>query len=109
MPSTPRASRANRYPLGLPLRYRPAGEARWLAATTLNVSHTGVLFQARELLPDQAPVQLEIDLPGDEDGRAQVVTGGVVARVAPAPEGTGGEVAVALDGYELVRLPRDER
>jgi len=52
--------RAQRFNLQLPLRYRKLGEQGWRNGTTENISRSGMLFQAEEML--QPTVQLEINL-----------------------------------------------
>jgi PAS domain S-box-containing protein len=52
--------RAQRFNLQLPLRYRKLGDQGWRNGTTENISRSGMLFQAEEML--QPSVQLEINL-----------------------------------------------
>ena len=54
------SARAQRFHLQLPLRYRRLGEKEWHVGTTENISRSGMLFEADELL--QPAVQLEINL-----------------------------------------------
>ena len=54
------SARAQRFHLQLPLRYRRLGEEEWHVGTTENISRSGMLFEADELL--QPAVQLEINL-----------------------------------------------
>src|SRR5215471_8498540 len=42
--------RAVRYALKIPLRYRISGNKKWVAGETINMSTSGVLFSAEELL-----------------------------------------------------------
>jgi PAS domain S-box-containing protein len=53
-------ARAQRFYIQLPLRYRRLGETDWHVGTTENISRSGMLFEADELL--QPAVQLEINL-----------------------------------------------
>ena len=53
-------ARAQRFYIQLPLRYRRLGEKEWHVGTTENISRSGMLFEADELL--QPAVQLEINL-----------------------------------------------
>jgi PAS domain S-box-containing protein len=58
-------SRAPRFQVQLPLKYRRLDEEKWHAGETRNISRSGLLFQAGELLqPDllHPSVQLEINL-----------------------------------------------
>jgi PAS domain S-box-containing protein len=78
--------RAQRFNLHLPLKYRQVGEIGWRNGTTENISRSGLLFQAEELL--QPTVQLEINLvlPAEIAGLSPtevVCRGEVVRAVAP--------------------------
>lgn len=100
--------RATRYPLNLPVRYRPEGDERWGYGMTLNISHTGLLLRADRGVDLARHVEIEVVLPGDEEASARVVSRGTVRRASA----TGGEqeqdqaLAVAFEGCELVRVPR---
>jgi hypothetical protein len=39
------APRAQRYPLHIPLKYRPSGTPNWWEGRTENISRSGVLFE----------------------------------------------------------------
>jgi hypothetical protein len=88
-------SRAQRFQLHLPLRYRRLGEESWHDGQTENISRSGMLFQAEE--PLQPTVQLEINLvlPAEIAGlsETEVVCRGEVVR---AIEPNGGVVSPAL-------------
>jgi PAS domain S-box-containing protein len=88
-------SRAQRFQLHLPLRYRRLGEKNWHDGQTENISRSGMLFQAEE--PLQPTVQLEINLvlPAEIAGLSPtevVCRGEVVRAVRP----NGGAVSPAL-------------
>ncbi|MGD0988985.1 MAG: ATP-binding protein [Candidatus Sulfotelmatobacter sp.] len=53
-------TRAPRFQLSLPLKYRRLDEEKWHEGETRNISRSGLLFQAEDLL--QPSVQLEINL-----------------------------------------------
>ncbi|MGA8430517.1 MAG: ATP-binding protein [Candidatus Sulfotelmatobacter sp.] len=88
-------SRAQRFQLHLPLRYRRLGEKGWHDGQTENISRSGMLFQADE--PLQPAVQLEINLvlPAEIAGLSAtevVCRGEVVRAIRP----NGGAVTPAL-------------
>ena len=87
--------RARRFNLHLPLRYRVVGEQGWLAGTTENISRSGVLFRAQELLAPSAQVEINLLLPAEIAGLAatEVVCRGEVVRTV---EGEGRGVNPAL-------------
>jgi PilZ domain len=51
---------APRFSLKLPMRYRPRGDSRWRETSTLNVSSSGAVFTAPEMLKPGSQVQIEI-------------------------------------------------
>ncbi len=88
-------SRAQRFQLHLPLRYRRLGEKIWHDGQTENISRSGMLFHAEESL--QPAVQLEINLvlPAEIAGLSAtevVCCGEVVRAIKP----NGGTVSPAL-------------
>jgi CheY-like chemotaxis protein len=78
--------RARRFNLHLPLRYRPLGEQNWRAGTTENISRSGLLFQAQELLHPNAILEISLVLPADIAGLAatEVICRGEVVRSVEA-------------------------
>ena len=78
--------RARRFNLHLPLRYRPLGEQNWRAGTTENISRSGLLFQAQELLHPNAILEISLVLPAEIAGLAatEVICRGEVVRSVEA-------------------------
>jgi PAS domain S-box-containing protein len=74
--------RARRFNLHLPLRYRPLGEKSWRPGTTENISRSGLLFRAQEMLEPNAKVEISLVLPAEIAGLAatEVVCRGEVVR-----------------------------
>jgi PAS domain S-box-containing protein len=87
--------RARRFNLHLPLRYRPLGEKSWRPGTTENISRSGLLFQAQELLDPHAQLEISLVLPAEIAGLAatEVICRGEVVR---AIEAQGQSVSPAL-------------
>ena len=79
--------RARRFNLHLPLRYRLLGEQRWLQGTTENISRSGLLFQAEEILQPNAQLEINLVLPAEIAGLAatEVVCRGEVVRAIGTP------------------------
>lgn len=91
--------RASRFPVELPLRYRPLGELGWVEGRTINVSRSGVLFAADELLPEETPVELTFDLPpemGGGPGEGITCRGQVVRTILPPSTDDPPSVAVSI-------------
>ncbi len=78
--------RARRFNLHLPLRYRPLGEENWRPGTTENISRSGLLFQAQELLSPNALLEISLVLPAEIAGLAatEVICRGEVVRSVEA-------------------------
>src|SRR5712691_2298339 len=57
------SARATRLPLDLQLRYRSVGAARWHEGRVENISRSGVLFRATDLVEVDAPVEITLLLP----------------------------------------------
>jgi len=75
-------TRAQRFQLHLPLRYRRIGENQWHLGTTENISRSGLLFQADELLQPAAQLEINLVLPAEIAGlsETEVVCRGEVVR-----------------------------
>jgi len=88
--------RARRFNLQLPLRYRPLGENSWRPGTTENISRSGLLFQAQELLHENSQLEISLVLPAEIAGLAatEVICRGEVVRAIEA-QGQGMPPALA--------------
>ena len=75
-------TRAQRFQLHLPLRYRRLGEAQWHVGTTENISRSGMLFQADDSLQPNAQLEINLVLPAEIAGLSgtEVVCRGEVVR-----------------------------
>jgi hypothetical protein len=62
--SRPRADRALRRELRIPLRYRREGQQEWTLAETINISSSGLLFSSNELLEVDARVEITFQTSG---------------------------------------------
>src|SRR5579872_2934608 len=74
--------RAQRFNLQLPLKYRQIGEINWRAGTTENISRSGLLFRAEEILAPNVQVEINLVLPAEIAGlaSAEVICRGEVVR-----------------------------
>lgn len=98
--------RAPRYPLQLPLRYRPVGQTDWLMGRTEDISSSGVLFRAERLCDVDTPLEVSIVLAwaaAYPDEKPRVECEGRVVRTVPAeaPQAQPA-VAVAIARYALL-------
>jgi len=87
--------RARRFKLQLPLRYRLLGEDSWQEGTTENISRSGMLFRAQEMVAANAQLEINLVLPAEIAGlsAAEVVCRGEVVRTV---EGDSAEVSPVL-------------
>jgi hypothetical protein len=92
--------------MNLPVRYRVRGEKRWSYGMSVNVSASGLLFRADRTVDPDARMQIEVVLPGDEQGSASVTARGAVTRVSGATSGADHLVAAHLESPDLVRRSR---
>jgi PAS domain S-box-containing protein len=75
-------ARAQRFSLHLPLKYRRLGETQWHVGTTENISRSGVLFQADDVLQPNSVLEINLVLPAEIAGLSgtEVVCRGEVVR-----------------------------
>jgi PAS domain S-box-containing protein len=82
--STPPGSptRAQRFQLRLPLRYRRVGENDWHEGTTENISRSGMLFNGEEVVQPNSQLEINLVLPAEIAGltATEVVCRGEVVR-----------------------------
>lgn len=98
-------SRATRFLIGLPLKYREAGAADWHDGMTLNMSKSGVLFRAEKAFAPQTSIEIELTLPLVLPGRpaAKIAGRGTVVRSLLAKAaGPGFVVAAAIKSRHFV-------
>ncbi len=83
-------TRAQRFQLQLPLRYRRLGETHWHVGKTENISRSGLLFEADEPLQPNAQVEINLVLPAEIAGlsETEVVCRGEVVRTVESREKT---------------------
>ena len=82
--------RAQRFNLQLPLKYRLVGENDWRKGTTENISRSGMLFRAEEMIPTNAQLEIYLVLPAEIAGlsAAEVVCRGEIVRSMKAEQPT---------------------
>ncbi|HEY6338843.1 MAG TPA: ATP-binding protein [Candidatus Sulfotelmatobacter sp.] len=91
----PIPTRAQRFQLHLPLRYRRLGEQNWHEGKTENISRSGMLFQAEESVQPSVQLEINLVLPAEIAGLSAtevVCRGEVVRNIEP----NGGSLSPAL-------------
>ncbi|HUO25002.1 MAG TPA: ATP-binding protein [Candidatus Aquilonibacter sp.] len=97
-------SRAQRFQLHLPLKYRRLGEKNWHEGKTRNISRSGMLFEAEELLQPNAVLEINLVLPAEIAGLSPtevVCRGEVVRTVKPAGTAISPELAARILQYHF--------
>jgi hypothetical protein len=91
--------RAPRFPLQLPVQYRPVGQLEWHTAETANVSASGVLVQAPHAPEVDTPLEFRLMLPPRPSAarRGEVSGRGHVVRQVSPQEGQQYGFALAID------------
>jgi hypothetical protein len=81
-------TRAQRFTIRTPIRYREVGGRRWFEGITENISRSGVLFRADHVLGPKAAVQMSLSLPVKMSGKrpAKISCRGTVVRTALTTE-----------------------
>ena len=98
------ASRAQRFNLQLPLKYRLLGESAWRNGTTENISRSGMLFRAEETIQPNAQLEINLVLPAEIAGlsTAEVICHGEVVRTVQLEQPTvGPALAARILRYEF--------
>jgi len=97
-------ARAQRFQLHLPLRYRTLGEKKWHEGTTANISRSGLLFEAEELLQPNAQLEINLVLPSEIAGLSAtevVCRGEVVRNIEPASANVSPALAAKILQYHF--------
>jgi len=96
--------RAQRFNLHLPLRYRKVGEEAWRQGTTANISRSGLLFKAEEVLQPNVQLEINLVLPAEIAGLSPtevVCRGEVVRSVEGQGSSTSPELAAKILQYHF--------
>ena len=96
-------TRAPRFPLQLPLRYRAVGEGTWREGRTENISRSGVLFRAENLLQVSTAVELTFMLSVADLNSEVFCRGQVVRTVPPAGPSDPPSLAATIANYHFQR------
>ncbi|MGA8618434.1 MAG: ATP-binding protein [Candidatus Sulfotelmatobacter sp.] len=105
-------SRAQRFQLQLPLKYRRLDEEKWHDGKTRNISRSGLLFQAEDPLQPNVVLEINLVLPAEIAGLSPtevVCRGEVVRTVAAAGEEMPPALAAKILQYRFqhgAQLPR---
>ena len=104
--------RASRFPLHLLVRYRRVGDPEWRQGKTENISRSGVLFRAAELVLPDTDVELRLALPVAAPGREPPEVscrGRVVRTVSPSENEPWPGSAIVIEHYDFLPPPVDSQ
>lgn len=104
------ASRAPRFVLRVPLKYRARAGEEWFDGDIRNVSRSGILFRASRALAVDAAVEMRFALNvelGHTTGGTVICRGAVVRAEPPAAGDSRPTLAAAIRGYALVHADAD--
>jgi two-component system, cell cycle sensor histidine kinase and response regulator CckA len=78
------STRAPRFQLHLPLKYRRLDEQKWHDGETRNISRSGLLFQAEDVLQPRVQLEINLVLPAEIAGLSptEVICRGEIVRTA---------------------------
>jgi len=96
-------SRAQRFVVQLPIRYKKIGGRRWFEGKTENISRSGILFRAERVLKLRTAIQMSFTLPvwGKGDGPGEVLCRGSVVRTVAAVATNRPCVAASIQRYRI--------
>jgi PAS domain S-box-containing protein len=100
-------TRAKRFQIQLPLRYRRLGETAWHVGTTENISRSGLLFLADESLQPSSQVEINLVLPAEIAGLSgtEVVCRGEVVRIIESQGNMSPALAARILQYHFQHGP----
>jgi hypothetical protein len=98
-------SRAQRFVVQLPIRYKKIGGRRWFEGKTENISRSGLLFRADRVLKLRTAIQMSFTLPvwKKDDGAGEVLCQGSVVRTVAAVGTNRPCIAASIQTYRLLR------
>lgn len=95
--------RATRYPMSAPVLYRRVGAGQWQEGRTVNVSRTGVLFEALATLEADTRIEFVLMLPSlGLPAQSRVQCQGRIVRMWAQPPDIGCAMAATIDVYDFL-------
>jgi len=97
-------SRAQRFEISTPIRYRVSGQSEWGKGMTENISSSGVLFRCEHSVGPETPIEMSWAVPVGAfgSGGARVYCRGAIVRTRGNP-GDLTTVAASISHYRLMR------
>lgn len=102
---TKNISRAQRFSIQVPLRYRVGGESVWWKGMTQNISSSGLLFEGERRLESNIAIEMNLILPAvtSEGGGEIICHGAIVRTLLPEDGDQPAALAAKILRYRLAR------
>src|SRR5437867_4361054 len=105
--ATPTPTRAPRYIVRVPVRFRPRGEKTWLEGRSENIGKSGLLFRADHVMPLHTPIEMVFAI--DTDSGGIVICRGRIVRVEAGNEtDSRSAMAATIANYRLLHSPEHD-
>lgn len=94
--------RAPRFPNEGPIRFRPGGTGEWYQGVMFNVSQSGVVFRADQIMDVNTPVEMNFVLPVEiagKEGAVVMCRGEVVRTTMPKTDDNRPLIAATISEY----------
>jgi hypothetical protein len=101
--------RAPRFAIPIAMLYRSAGDPTWREGRAENISRSGVLFRAEQLIEPDTSIEMLMVLPSEVTGEAagtSMCYGRIVRTISP---GSDARPILAAAILQWERLPQDPR
>ena len=98
--------RAQRFPIHVSVQYHECDKRDWHEGITINISRTGILFQADQDIAPQTELELRVLFPAEITGSSPMNVlcwGPVVRKAAGAPPGSS-LIAAAIQRYRFTAV-----
>lgn len=99
-------NRASRVPVEISIHFRKAGDFGWSVGKVRNISRSGVLFRAGQMIANNTPLEMQFNAPpeiGPVPGELVVARGKVVRTLMPAASDQYPSFAAKFSAYSVVR------
>jgi hypothetical protein len=101
-----RRDRASRVRVDIPIHFRKAGDFAWNVGKMKNISRSGVLFRAGQMIAVKTPLEMQFNAPaeiGPVPGELIVARGKIVRTLMPAASHQYPTFAAKFSGFSVVR------
>ncbi len=104
------STRAERFPVHIPISFRKPGQFAWLVGRTTNISRSGIVFRAGRAMRVDTRVEMQFVAPaeiGNEAGELVSCLGKIVRVDPPTDEDKRPALAAKFLQYDAARIRGD--